>query len=359
MTLAAPYHHIAEPIIDQLTPFEGWLYVVLARLIPRKTNRLPMPIPALAKAANMSQRSVIRHTEALEKRGLIEVERQQEAGQKVAQTNVYSLAGQYASVTLGKPVDECQIDREGSDSLALGGSDSLAGKESSKEILIQSDDDLMIFSQFLEKEMGDSVKARLRFQLERLGQVRCLEIARYCKTHNPYTWDYFLKSMENATAPVDSPTPLPPSPYDPVKWEADDAADDDTHPHFEPDVSTENGEDTERIIPVEATVEPSPEELIWRRAMSQIEIQLDRASFDTWVRSAHFLGCADGVYRIGVANPYARDMCQHRLYRDLRRVVWNIANSREIELHFEVHKLPPEPEGELPLFKLIAAQGGR
>jgi chromosomal replication initiator protein len=95
----------------------------------------------------------------------------------------------------------------------------------------------------------------------------------------------------------------------------------------------------------------------WNKAYSQLEIQLDRASFDTWLRAAAFLGYQDGVFTIGVPNSYARDMLQHRLYRDIRRVLSNVLGMAA-ELCFEVHKAAPkaDEDEELPLFKLLAQQ---
>lgn len=93
----------------------------------------------------------------------------------------------------------------------------------------------------------------------------------------------------------------------------------------------------------------------WLRAYSQLEIQLDRASFDTWVRAAHFLKCEDNIYTIGVAHQYARDMLQHRLYRDVRRILSNVVGA-PVELLFQVHKLPIPDEGDLPLFKRLAQE---
>ncbi len=96
----------------------------------------------------------------------------------------------------------------------------------------------------------------------------------------------------------------------------------------------------------------------WNIAFSQLEIQLDRASFETWLRGAVFLGCTeDGSYRIGVANAYARDMLQHRLYREIRRVLGDVLGDR-VELTFEVNKFDPVPaaDDELPLFRLLNRQ---
>ncbi len=98
-----------------------------------------------------------------------------------------------------------------------------------------------------------------------------------------------------------------------------------------------------------------PEEA-WHIAYNQLEIQLDRASFDTWLRGAVFLGCENDTFRIGVANAYARDMLQHRLSRLVRRVLCDIWGP-SAELQFEVHKPQAAPaRDDLPLLQWLAQQ---
>ncbi|QPC82793.1 chromosomal replication initiator protein DnaA [Phototrophicus methaneseepsis] len=98
----------------------------------------------------------------------------------------------------------------------------------------------------------------------------------------------------------------------------------------------------------------------WNAAYHQLELQLDRASFDTWLRSAVFLGYEAGIYLVGVPNGYARDMLQHRLYRNIRRVLSDVAGEN-CELRFEIYKGDVgEPEApasdDMPLFKFMAQQ---
>ncbi|MEZ4672328.1 MAG: chromosomal replication initiator protein DnaA [Anaerolineae bacterium] len=103
----------------------------------------------------------------------------------------------------------------------------------------------------------------------------------------------------------------------------------------------------------------------WNIAYSQLEIQLDRASFDTWLRGAVFLnyspcpeeGETTGIFSIGVVNSYARDMLQHRLYHEIRRVLGDVLGERA-EVKFEVAKVMAEVEedNELPLFRLLNRQ---
>jgi chromosomal replication initiator protein len=96
----------------------------------------------------------------------------------------------------------------------------------------------------------------------------------------------------------------------------------------------------------------------WQVAFHQLELQLDRASFDTWLRGAAFMDVEDDVFVIGVRNAYARDMLQHRLYRNVRRVLCDVCG-KSVELRFEVlHAMSPAPnaESDMPLFRLLAQQ---
>ncbi len=101
----------------------------------------------------------------------------------------------------------------------------------------------------------------------------------------------------------------------------------------------------------------------WEVAYNQLELQLDRASFDTWLRQAVFLGVDDeGVFRIGVHNSYAQDMLQYRLYRNIKRVLSDICG-KPTEVLFEVHKPRSEPQptdipahDDPPLFRFLAQQ---
>ncbi|MCU0498396.1 MAG: chromosomal replication initiator protein DnaA [Anaerolineae bacterium] len=95
----------------------------------------------------------------------------------------------------------------------------------------------------------------------------------------------------------------------------------------------------------------------WNIAYQQLELQLDRANFETWLRGAVFLRMDNEVYVIGVRNTYARDMLQHRLYRTIWRVLTDVCG-RSAEIRFEVSKPAPKPapplETDAPLLRLLA-----
>lgn len=100
---------------------------------------------------------------------------------------------------------------------------------------------------------------------------------------------------------------------------------------------------------------------LWDSAYHQLELQLDRASFETWLRGACLLGLEGDEFIIGVRNEYAREMLRHRLYRNVRRVLSDVCG-KAVELRFELHK-PVEKVAssgddlnDMPLFRLLSQQ---
>jgi len=102
----------------------------------------------------------------------------------------------------------------------------------------------------------------------------------------------------------------------------------------------------------------------WDAALNQLEIQLDRANFDTWLRDAEFLRCDQpatpddaAVFTIGVRSSFARENLQHRLYRSVRRILRDVYGGA-VEVCFEVNKAerPAQPADDMPLFQYGAHQ---
>jgi chromosomal replication initiator protein len=101
----------------------------------------------------------------------------------------------------------------------------------------------------------------------------------------------------------------------------------------------------------------------WQAALGQLQLELPKATFDTWVRDAELLTYEDGVFTVGVKNAYARDWLQDRLLSTMNRTLSGIAG-RTVQLRFVVwqdgaettHKLD---EGQAPLLGGIEAEVDR
>ena len=88
-------------------------------------------------------------------------------------------------------------------------------------------------------------------------------------------------------------------------------------------------------------------ERLWQAALGQLQVEMPKAAFDTWVRDAELLAYEDGQFIVGVQNAFARDWLAERLGPIVTRVLTGIAG-RTVEVRFVVWQ--PEPKaGEPPV----------
>ncbi len=76
----------------------------------------------------------------------------------------------------------------------------------------------------------------------------------------------------------------------------------------------------------------------WQATIGQLQLEMSKASFDTWVSSAQFLGYDEnnGLFSIGVKNAYARDWLDDRLSAKLSRLLTGMIGkpvTTEIKVH--------------------------
>jgi chromosomal replication initiator protein len=90
----------------------------------------------------------------------------------------------------------------------------------------------------------------------------------------------------------------------------------------------------------------------WQAALGQLQLELPRATFDTWVRDAELLTYEDGVYIIGVKNAYARDWLEDRLSSTVKQTLTGISG-RTVGVRFVVWQ--DDPGSLQPKQKMEAA----
>jgi chromosomal replication initiator protein len=76
-------------------------------------------------------------------------------------------------------------------------------------------------------------------------------------------------------------------------------------------------------------------EQAWQAATGQLQLEMSKAAYDTWVRDTEFLSYEDGSFIIGVQNAYARDWLESRLSSTIVRLLAGIMN-RTVEVRFVV-----------------------
>jgi chromosomal replication initiator protein len=73
----------------------------------------------------------------------------------------------------------------------------------------------------------------------------------------------------------------------------------------------------------------------WQATQGQLQLEMPKAAFDTWVRGAEFFSYEDGTFVISVKNAYARDWLENRLSSTVTRVLTGMMN-RTVEVRFIV-----------------------
>ncbi|MCZ7540319.1 MAG: chromosomal replication initiator protein DnaA [Anaerolineae bacterium] len=89
----------------------------------------------------------------------------------------------------------------------------------------------------------------------------------------------------------------------------------------------------------------------WQATLSQLQIQLNRATFDTWLKGSELAAYDNGEFTIRVRHAYAKDWLEKHLHAEIVLALSSIFQ-RDVTVRFVVN-LPPRPSlpnGSAPLF---------
>ncbi len=74
---------------------------------------------------------------------------------------------------------------------------------------------------------------------------------------------------------------------------------------------------------------------IWHATLGELQLQMTRATFDTWVRPTHAITYQDGSMVVGVHSPYAKEWLENRLNTTIQRTVTGIVGA-SVEVRYVV-----------------------
>lgn len=74
----------------------------------------------------------------------------------------------------------------------------------------------------------------------------------------------------------------------------------------------------------------------WESVIRQLQMDMPRASFETWVRDTSVASYQDGVLEIGVRNAYARDWLASRLVSTVARLLAGMLDRSDVEVRFVI-----------------------
>lgn len=83
----------------------------------------------------------------------------------------------------------------------------------------------------------------------------------------------------------------------------------------------------------------------WKAAMGQLQVEMPKATYDTWVRHAELVAAEDGAFIVGVENAFARDWLDSRLTSTVNRILAGFMN-RTVEVKFVVWADNGKPSGQ-------------
>lgn len=86
---------------------------------------------------------------------------------------------------------------------------------------------------------------------------------------------------------------------------------------------------------------------IWHATLGELQLQMTKATFDTWVRPTRAVSYEDGSMTVGVHSSYAKEWLENRLDTTIRRTVAGILG-QSTEVHYVIESKTPRTQSDLP-----------
>lgn len=89
---------------------------------------------------------------------------------------------------------------------------------------------------------------------------------------------------------------------------------------------------------------------IWQAALGELELQMPRSTFETWLKGTRAIGYEDGLLIIATQNGFAKDWLENRLHGKIKETVAGILG-RSVELKFRVRGESKGEDSEVALLQ--------
>lgn len=77
-------------------------------------------------------------------------------------------------------------------------------------------------------------------------------------------------------------------------------------------------------------------ETAWKATLGELELQMTKATFNTWLKGARLIAYENNEYVIGVRNDYAKDWLENRLRDTILRTLSAISGQKKLQVRFVV-----------------------
>ncbi|MCI0441359.1 MAG: hypothetical protein L0177_19840 [Chloroflexi bacterium] len=86
---------------------------------------------------------------------------------------------------------------------------------------------------------------------------------------------------------------------------------------------------------------------VWEAVLGELQLQVTRPSFETWLKDTVGVSCDGGELVVGAPNRFVADMLEGRMYSLIAQAVERVLN-RSVEIRFEVISAVPITPAEPP-----------
>jgi chromosomal replication initiation ATPase DnaA len=81
----------------------------------------------------------------------------------------------------------------------------------------------------------------------------------------------------------------------------------------------------------------------WQAALGQLQMEMPKSAFDTWVRNTQFVSFEEKIFTISTQNDYAKEWLTDRLTTTVVKLLTGIMN-QTVDVRFTVAELEDQPE---------------
>ena len=86
---------------------------------------------------------------------------------------------------------------------------------------------------------------------------------------------------------------------------------------------------------------------LWAAVLGQLQMQVTKPNFDTWLKHTSGLAYADGEFVVGTPNAFVAEMLEQRMYSLIAQTVESVVEA-EVEVRFAVESAWAEPSESMP-----------
>ena len=86
---------------------------------------------------------------------------------------------------------------------------------------------------------------------------------------------------------------------------------------------------------------------VWEAALGELQLQVTRPSYETWLRDTTALDYSEGRFVVGTPNAFVAEMLEQRMYSLISQVMERVAKS-PVEVSFEVVTRPTHQDDAVP-----------